>query len=176
MRSYLTFVVLAAAAVVAAAGATRVAAGEDHAGHSHVSGPAVLTVAWSPAAPPGINIRAAYFTIENIACAPLTLIGADSPDFAEVMIHRTSTQDGLSSMAPVDQLTLETGQKAVFAPHGLHLMLKGPVRDHKEGDGFPLRLHFDDGTSLAFEVTVGKVTGDDIGDHDHHHSAAKPES
>lgn len=44
----------------------------------------------------------------------------------------------------------------IFAPGGPHLMLIGLQRALEVGEQFPVTLHFDDGDSIALDVTVAK--------------------
>ena len=79
--------------------------------------------AWSPTAPPTIEVHAGYFTILNHADAPQVIIGVSSPVYERVEMHRTTLANGVASMQAVDAITIAPGEQAAFAPGGLHLML-----------------------------------------------------
>lgn len=178
MRFQPRIVALVVATAFIALGAQSPFAGDSHTGHAHPpaepAGPAVVSGAWSPVPPPGIETHAVYFALENAACLPLVVIGAESPDFATAAVHETATHNGMTAMEHVQRLTVPAGETASFEPLGRHLMLTGPMRAFGEGDSFVVRLHLADGTSVSFDVLVGSSAGG----HDHHHhgdSAALPE-
>lgn len=103
---------------------------------------------------PGGAPAAGYFTLANRGDAPLSLVGAECPDFGRVMIHRTIERGGISTMRPVRELTVAPGKSVEFAPGGYHLMLMRPAHPLRPGGRLPVTLRFADGSSLAVEFVV----------------------
>lgn len=94
---------------------------------------------------PGDLPAAGYFTLANTSEADITLIGADSPAFGSVMMHRSVSQDGVASMQPVKRLVLPAGEQVAFEPGGYHLMLMKRTRALAIGDDIEVTLLFANG-------------------------------
>jgi copper(I)-binding protein len=94
---------------------------------------------------PGDLPAAGYFTLVNTSEADITLTGANSPAFGNVMMHRTVTQDGVSSMQHLPQIELASGEPIEFAPGGYHLMLMKRTRTIAIGDDIGVTLLFANG-------------------------------
>lgn len=94
---------------------------------------------------PGDLPAAGYFTLANTSEADITLIGANSPAFGNVMMHRSVNQDGVASMQPVEQLALSAGEQVEFEPGGYHLMLMKRTRAIAIGDDIEMTLLFANG-------------------------------
>lgn len=94
---------------------------------------------------PGDLPAAGYFTLVNTSEADITLTGAKSPAFDNVMMHRTVTKDGVSSMQHFPQLELASGEQIEFAPGGYHLMLMKRTRTITIGDDIEVTLLFANG-------------------------------
>jgi copper(I)-binding protein len=109
---------------------------------------------WIRSAPPGAGSMAGYLTIENKSADDYILIGAQSPLFAEVMLHGTSIEEDIASMSALGELTLKGGTQTQFQPMGKHLMLVEPERDFKSGDLVPLRLQLKNGSNIDAVFTV----------------------
>lgn len=92
------------------------------------------------AAPPGAMMTAAYARLRNDGQRALRLTGASSPAFAEISLHRTIVEKGLSRMTHGTPLELASGQRAALEPGGWHLMLMRPAQAFKAGDRVPLSL------------------------------------
>jgi|GEM_PF-1114095 len=143
-------------------------------GHVHVTAEAdgiIVLNAVSPAAAPGVRTAAAYFTLENGSGADAELVAVESPAFAMVHIHKTSTVEGMMTMEPVAQLTIPQGESIAFAPGSLHVMLMGAKETFRPGDRFMLTLQFGSGTAL--EVPVDVVKPGDMSGSSHDHSSMK---
>ena len=84
----------------------------------------VVENAWSRASI-GVNRPgAAYMTVRNTGEDTVTLTGLTTPLAVMPQIHETKTNaDGVSSMAPADEITIEPGQSVALEPGGLHAML-----------------------------------------------------
>lgn len=98
---------------------------------------------------PGTGMMAGYLTLVNNGDAAVTLRGATSPVFGRISLHRSIEQDGQSRMEPVEALTVGVGERVVFEPGGLHLMMFEPDGEPAVGDELPLELQTDAGTIAA---------------------------
>lgn len=98
---------------------------------------------------------AAYFSLCNGTAAPVKLTGLSTPAAAMAHLHETSRDaNGVVSMAPVGEITLQPGERVVFEPGGKHVMLmnlSGPIAS---GDHADLTLQFADGASIAVEAVA----------------------
>lgn len=97
---------------------------------------------------PGNLPAAGYFTLTNSGNQPVVLTGAQSPAFAQVMMHRSSLENGMASMQHVAQVEVAAGATLKFAPGGYHLMLMQRQRELALGDQVEANLLFTDGQSL----------------------------
>jgi periplasmic copper chaperone A len=118
------------AALVAALAASPALAGE-----LSVSG------AWARTTPPGIPMGAAYLAIHN---------DTTKSD------HRTEVVEGIARMREVSVLHLAPGERAEFAPGGMHVMLMGLEKPLVEGQTFELELLFEVAGPRKVKVVVRK--------------------
>jgi len=109
--------------------------------------------AWSRATPPGLSIGVAYFDIDNLG-ANDTLLRVESPIARSAGMHRTTLQQGMMQMTPVDRLPIAAHSQIRFEPDGLHVMLMALARPLAAGDEFPLTLVFEHGGRVRTEVLV----------------------
>src|SRR5574337_990006 len=107
-------------------------------------------IRWLPANLPA----AAYALIVNHGDANARLIGADSPDYGMLMLHRSRLDQGSSMMQAVAGMDIPAHGEAALAPGGYHLMLSMPRRAIKPGDTVTVTLHFADGTALQADFPV----------------------
>lgn len=115
----------------------------------------VIERPWVRAAPPGASTLAGYLVLRNPCKTAIEVVDVQSRDFAMPMIHRSeTTADGRSRMRHVDSLLIKPGERLVFAPNGLHLMLMKPLRPIKEGDRIGARLVLKDGRKIFAEFPV----------------------
>ncbi len=103
---------------------------------------------------PGDLPAGAYVTLQNDSDRPIVLRGASSPAYADVMLHQSSSEGGMSRMAMVDELPVPAHGKAVLAPAGYHLMLMKAANPVKPGDTVELTLEFSDGSTLATDFVA----------------------
>lgn len=113
---------------------------------------------------PGALPAGAYVTLENDGDRPVALRGASSSVYAEVMLHRSSREGGVSRMAMVDALNVPAHGKAELAPAGYHLMLMRAKVPVKPGDTVTLKLQFGDGSTLATDFIARPANAMDAGD------------
>jgi copper(I)-binding protein len=87
--------------------------------------------AWVRETPPGMTMMAGYMELRNNTSRPQVLVAASSSGFESVMIHRTTSKDGMTGMVHASQVELAPNASLLFAPGGYHLMLmtrNGPRR------------------------------------------------
>lgn len=97
---------------------------------------------------PGDLPAAGYFSLNNSRGGPIALVGAESPAFEQVSIHRSMEKEGMTSMVPVPRLNLASGESVEFAPGGYHLMLMKRRSPTAIGDEVSVTLLFEDGLRL----------------------------
>ncbi|MEW4462138.1 MULTISPECIES: copper chaperone PCu(A)C [Hyphomicrobiales] len=115
----------------------------------------VVEGAWSRASIGMNRPGAAYMTIRNTGDTPVTLIGLTTPLAMMPEIHESKTNaDGVSSMAPADEITIAPGESVSLEPGGLHAMLMQLQTPMTEGESYPLTLLFDDGGEVTVEVPI----------------------
>jgi len=117
---------------------------------------------------PGTLPAGAYVTLQNDGDQPVALNGARSTVYADVMLHRSSTEGGMSRMAMVDTLDIPAHGQAALAPAGYHLMLMQPGTPVKPGDTVTLTLTFTDGSTLPVDFVARPANAMDAGDHPAH--------
>ncbi|MBF0454145.1 MAG: copper chaperone PCu(A)C [Magnetococcales bacterium] len=115
--------------------------------------------AWVRAAPPTVQVLAAYMTIKNTGTIGKTIIGAHSPQFAKVEFHETLLRNGMASMVARQSLVIDSGGQVILAPGGYHMMLIAPQRMIRPGDQIDIILTFSDGSALPIAVDVKKGNG-----------------
>ncbi len=97
----------------------------------------------------------AYLTVRNEGSESISLIGLRTDISGMASIHETSTNsDGVSSMAPADDIMIPAGGMIALEPGGYHAMLMQLQSPLVEGETFSLTLLFSDGTELEITVPV----------------------
>lgn len=109
---------------------------------------------WIRQAPPGADVMAGYFTLENLTAMPLDLTAVTSPDFGSVMMHESIQQGTEESMVEVPRISIPAHGSVKFKPGGFHLMLMHPNKKLYSGDMVSLILSFSDGSQLAILAYV----------------------
>jgi copper(I)-binding protein len=120
---------------------------------------------WIAEAPPGAAVLAGYMQLHNHGEQGQTLIGASSPAFARVELHRSVEQDGVARMTRQERAEVPAHGFLTLQPGGYHFMLMQPSEPLKAGDSVPLSLQFEGGKSLELKVPVRKK----MVSHGHHH-------
>jgi len=110
--------------------------------------------AWIREAPPGATALAGYMTVMNKGDAPRVLVGASSPAFGMVMLHRTIMEGGMAKMVHQNEITIPAGGKVSFEPNSYHLMLMKPKQTLKAGDMVDITLKFKNGETMTVTHTV----------------------
>jgi copper(I)-binding protein len=107
-------------------------------------------VRWIPGGAPS----GGYFTVHNDSAVPIVLLGARSPDYADVSLHRTVTEGTTSRMEDVDKVTVPAHGEVRFAPGGYHLMMMRANPKVKVGGEVTVELRFSGGRTLDARFPV----------------------
>ncbi len=102
-------------------------------------------IRWLPAGLPA----GGYVTLTNGSDHAIVLVGAASPDYNQVQLHRSVMQGGLSKMVPVAAISIPAHSTLDFVALGYHLMLMNPRVSLSPGDHVPIELRFADGRFLV---------------------------
>ncbi|MGE7138384.1 copper chaperone PCu(A)C [Luteibacter sp. NPDC031894] len=97
---------------------------------------------------PGSLPAGGYLTFENRSDRAVSIVGAQSPQYADAMIHRSSTDGGMGRMEMVDSVAVPANGKLVFGPGGYHVMLMQPKHAVKPGDTVTVTFTLSDGASI----------------------------
>jgi copper(I)-binding protein len=125
---------------------------------------------WIREAPPGVSALAGYMKLHNSGDKSRKLVGASSPAFGNIMLHRTMMVDGMAKMVHQPAVEIPPGGEVVFEPSGYHLMLMKPKHPLKAGDQVDITLEFADGGSVKVTHQVRKGEGSmEHGTMDHGH-------
>jgi hypothetical protein len=108
---------------------------------------------------PGGVPAAGYFNITNYASDPLVLVGAQSFDCAQIMMHKSTNVGGMSRMEDVPSLTIARGQRIAFAPGGYHLMCMRPSAALRVGGTTKIKLNFAGGVSSEITFYIVNARG-----------------
>jgi len=103
---------------------------------------------------PGNLPAGAYVTLENDSDQPAALSSASSTAYAEVMLHQSSNEGGVSRMAMLHSLAIPAHGKVLLEPASYHLMLMKAAATVKPGDTVRLNLKFADGSTLATDFVA----------------------
>lgn len=110
--------------------------------------------AWIRPAPPSAVSMAGYLTIKNNRDTAITINDLESPLFNMTMVHETIVEDGVASMNHLDNLTIEAGGSATFAPMGIHMMMMGPKEPLAVGRKVPVTLILRNDEAIDIEIEV----------------------
>uniref|UniRef100_E6PVJ4 Copper chaperone PCu(A)C n=1 Tax=mine drainage metagenome TaxID=410659 RepID=E6PVJ4_9ZZZZ len=109
-------------------------------------------IRWLPA-----NLPAGgYVQLSNTGDKPAVLVGAESPDYGNTMLHQTVSKGGVSEMIHVDKITIPAHGHMAFSPGGYHIMLMQPKKEVKPGDKVPITFQFEGGKTLTVDFEVRK--------------------
>lgn len=104
--------------------------------------------------PPGMQMAAAYFEIENPSDQELVLASVSAEGIESVEMHETVQEQGVSRMRQRERVAIPAGEQVRFEPGGLHLMLFGisPELEKNPDTLLQLQLTRADGSTLALPV------------------------
>ena len=98
---------------------------------------------------PGKLPAGGYVTFENASDHAVSIVGAESADYAEAMIHRSSTEGGMGRMEMMHAVPLPARGSLAFSPGGYHVMLMEAKHTVKPGDKVQVTFALSDGQKLA---------------------------
>jgi len=119
---------------------------------SNQQSPLVFEDAWVRAMPPGSKMTAGFGRLVNTGTGEITITEWTSNDFADVSLHRTVNQDGVSRMRRVPELSLSPGDEQVLEPGGFHLMFMRPATGDRRTVSLTVKLS--DGRQFSFDLPV----------------------
>lgn len=124
----------------------------SEADHVHASG------GWIRLLPAGLP-AGGFVALSNDGTQPVTLTGASSTAYGEVMLHQSSTDGGMGRMVMVDKLAIPAHGMVALAPGGYHLMLEKAAKPLTLGNKVTIKLSFQDGSSIdvPFEVKAANA-------------------
>jgi len=127
-----------------------------------------------PPSPPAVNVRdawvrwlpgtlpsAGYMTLTNTGGHDVTVVGASSPDYADVMLHQTRHGNDHDVMQAVASLRIAAGGTVRAAPdasEGYHWMLMRATHPIAVGSHVTLQLRLDDGSTIVVPMIVSPPT------------------
>jgi copper(I)-binding protein len=111
------------------------------------------------ATPAGLPTSAAYLTVENHGKIADKLLDIACGCADSVMVHRTETKNGVSSMSMVGEVAIPAGGKVEFKPDGLHVMLVGLKGGLKAGQTQVMTLRFQKAGKVKVPFRVVDVIG-----------------
>lgn len=123
-------------------------------GHALAAGRLVVERAWIRTAPPGAMMLAGYAMLRNNGDAPVTIAGAASADFRDVLLHQSIAANGIERMRPLGQIEIAPGTSVEFAPGGKHFMLMQPKRQLAAGDKVKIHISTSSGDGAEVEFVV----------------------
>jgi copper(I)-binding protein len=127
------------------------------AGTAFATAPVAVSGGWIRLLPGELPL-AGYFTLHNNSKRPVRLIGASSPVFKRIELHRSMSTHGMEKMMGVEQVTVAPGKTVRFAPGGYHLMMwRG--RSLEVGERVPVTLQLAGGRHVRAVFTVKGPVG-----------------
>lgn len=92
---------------------------------------------------PGQDVSVAYMTLRNNSNQAITIESFKSPQFSNIAMHETTTNNNISRMRPLKTLTIDAYSQVSFMPGGKHLMLEDPVALPEHGMSVILKISYD---------------------------------
>ena len=137
--------------------------------HDYKAGQLEVAHPWSMELPPNAPTVAAYFVITNKGDSADRLVSVDSPIAGSAQLHEHVQQGDLMKMQQVPSVAIPAGGFVTFAPMAYHVMLLD-LKDRallRDGQKFPLTMHFEKSGEVTVDVTVQKQAPDGAPMHDH---------
>lgn len=130
--------------------------------------PGVLACAAGAAPPPEIRVEdawarpspyagapsAVFATVRNTGDRPDRLLGADSDAADAAELHRSTLEDGIMRMRPVQAAEVPAGGELRLEPGGYHIMLLGVREPLAPGDTVALTFRFEHAGAVEVRAPV----------------------
>ena len=129
------------------------------AGFAQADGHLTVDDAWVREAPPGAMALAGYMKLHNHADKVRVLVGAESPAFESVMLHKTVMEGAMAKMVHQHMITIPANGMVSFEPNSYHLMMMKPKQPLKAGDTVSVTLQFKNGETQQVSQEVRAVMG-----------------
>ncbi|WP_102794616.1 copper chaperone PCu(A)C [Bowmanella denitrificans] len=140
--------------------------------HSYANSKLSIDHPWARPTLAVTGTGAVYLNIDNPQSQDEKLIAATVADTlaTSVQIHQTLHQDDMTMMREAkDGILIAANSNLHLTPGGTHIMLIGLKTQLKEGDTFPLTLHFARSGQLEVQVKVEDNPNASTMQHHHHH-------
>lgn len=124
--------------------------------HEYKVGELQIEHPWSREVPPVSPTAAVYFGVHNHGATADRLLSAATPAAGRAELHEHVQADGLMKMRHVQAVEIPAKGEVSFAPMGYHVMLFELKQPLKDGQRFPLTLHFEQAGDVQVEVAVQK--------------------
>ena len=137
--------------------------------HDYKAGQLEVAHPWSMELPPNAPTVAAYFVITNKGDSADRLVSVDSPIAGSAQLHEHVQQGDLMKMQQVPSVAIPAGGVVTFASMAYHVMLLD-LKDRallRDGQKFPLTMHFEKSGEVTVDVTVQKQAPDGAPMHAH---------
>ncbi|MCJ9428380.1 copper chaperone PCu(A)C [Kordiimonas marina] len=102
---------------------------------------------------------AVYLSIHNGTEIADTVTDVSTPLAKMAQVHRSYEKDGIMHMDHVPNLPIAPGETLTFSPGGYHIMMMHLTKPLKEGDVFPMTLHFTHAGDVQIYVEVTGIAG-----------------
>lgn len=129
------------------------------AGVAQANGQVNAEDAWIREAPPGAQALAGYMQLHNSSAESREVVGANSPAFERVMLHKTVFEGEMSKMIHQRSITLPAKGSVSFEPNGYHLMMMKPKHALRAGDKVTVTLSFKNGETVDVSHEVRATMG-----------------
>ncbi len=116
--------------------------------------PELVVVGTPQAATPIAGSSQVAVTISNDGDGDDVLVGARTDAALATEIHRTTIADGAATMEVLERVPIPAGERLVFRPGELHLMLVVPDETVREGGTLTLVLEFERSDDVVVDATV----------------------
>lgn len=135
--------------------------------HEYDSGNLHIDHPWSREMPPTAPTAAVYFVVQNQGDSADRLLRVETPAAGKAELHEHLHQNGVMKMQQVASVEIAAKTAVAFAPMGYHVMLFNLPKQLKDGERFPLTLHFEHAGAVQVEVAVQKDAPAAHGEYQH---------
>jgi copper(I)-binding protein len=113
-----------------------------------------VEAAWARATPGASTVGVVYLTIVNAGASADRLVALSSPVAERAEMHINIQDGNVMQMRPVSAVDLKPGDRVVFKPTGLHIMLVALHRPLKRGEHVPVMLTFEKAGTIETEAVI----------------------
>jgi len=117
-----------------------------------------VTGAWARATPPGTTVAAVYLVIDNTAGEADRLLAISTDRAGSAEVHAIVHDGDLAMMRRVEPLQVGAGERILFEPGGIHVMLMGLKSPLAEGQSLTLVMNFERAGVRRVEARVMAAT------------------